>query len=671
MSQRTDVSKRLVVVCLLSVTLLLYSPVRNYEFLTYDDPLYVTDNPHVRSGVNYENILWACSALDVSNWHPVTWWSHMIDCMIFGVSPGGHHLVSVLFHSANVSLLFWILESGTGAIIPSAFVAAAFGVHPLNLESVAWVAERKNVLSTFFLLLSILAYFQYVRSPNWKGYSWITIFFIFGLMSKPMVVTLPCVLLLLDYWPLGRWGEKESRGYAQAKTSNSARKLSNKSKPYLRRKEFSRSWLVLEKLPLLLLSGASSAVTIKASERAGDLRGLEELGLYTRISNAAISYVEYLGKLVWPANLAVFYPPREPLSTGVFLVAFLLLVGISVGVLYGARRFPYLPVGWFWFLVTLFPVIGVVQAGSQAMADRYAYVSMIGFFVMITWGTTTIGEHLGLSSHWLIILGASALIALAVTTALQLTYWQNSYTLFRHALEATNQNNYIAYSHLGIVSLRQEKTDEGVQQITKALETNPGHDSTERRFMVRDLVRLGNVLEDNGRLDEAAKRFQSALEIDPRDATAHNNLGNILAQLGRVDEAIAEYQRTLTLTNDVESLVGIHLNLGNALGEIGRREEAVFQYSQAVQLQPNNFQAQASLGIVLYFDKKLEAATDHLSKAIDIKQDARAYYFLGLVLADRGKLQEAIQCLQEALILNPNYSEAREHLNLLLKSHLR
>jgi protein O-mannosyl-transferase len=670
MSQRTDVSKRLAVVCLLSITLLLYSPVRNHEFLTYDDPLYVTDNPHVRSGVNYENILWACSALDVSNWHPVTWWSHMIDCMIFGVSPGGHHLVSVLFHSANVSLLFWILESGTGAIIPSAFVAAAFGVHPLNLESVAWVAERKNVLSTFFLLLSILAYFQYVRSPNWKGYSWTTIFFIFGLMSKPMVVTLPCVLLLLDYWPLGRWGENESGGYAQAKTSNSARKLSNKNKPHLRRKEFSRSWLVLEKLPLLLLSGASSVVTIKASERAGDLRGLEELGLYTRISNAAVSYVEYLGKLVWPANLAVFYPPREPLSTGVFLMAFLLLVGISVGVLCGARRFPYLPVGWFWFLVTLFPVIGVVQAGSQAMADRYAYVSMIGFLVMIAWGTTTIGEHLGLSSHWLIILGASALIALAVTTALQLTYWQNSYTLFRHALEATNQNNYIAYSHLGTVSLRQGKTDEGVQQITKALETNPGHDSTERRFMVRDLVRLGNALEDKGRLDEAAKRFQSALEIDPRDATAHNNLGNILAQLGRADEAIAEYQRTLTLTNDVESLVGIHLNLGNTLGEIGRREEAVFQYSQAVHLQPNNFQAQASLGMVLYFDKKLEAATDHLSKAIDIKQDARAYYFLGLVLADRGKLQEAIQCLREALILNPNYSEAREHLNLLLEPHL-
>jgi protein O-mannosyl-transferase len=668
MSRRSGISKRLVVVCLLGVTLLLYSPVGHHEFLTYDDPLYVTDNSHVRSGMNYENIIWAWTALDLSNWHPVTWLSHMIDCMIFGLNPGGHHLVSVLFHCANVLLLFWILEMGTGAFIPSAFVAAVFGVHPLNLESVAWVAERKNVLSTFFFLLSILAYFQYVRSPDWKGYSKVTILFVLGLMSKPMAVTLPCVLLLLDYWPLGRWGERELESRTGGKTSGT-RKVSNRDKPHLRGTEFGsrRSWLVLEKFPLLLLSGLSSVITVKASERAGDLRSLKELGLYSRMFNAAVSYVEYIGKLVWPTNLAVFYPPREHLSTGVWLMALLLVVGISIGVFCGARRFPYLPMGWLWFLVTLLPVIGVVQAGNQAMADRYAYVPMIGFFVMITWGATTAGEYLGLPSHWVAILGVSALTAFTVATALQLTYWQNSYSLFRHTLQATNQNNYIAHGHLGVVSLRQGRIDEGIQHFTTALETNPGRDSIQRRTMVRDLVRLGNALEDKERLDEAVKRFQSALEIDPSDATAHNNLGNVLAQLGKADEAIIQYQKTLTLTNDVESLVGIHLNLGNTLGEIGRREDAVFHYSQAVRLQPNNFQAQASLGIVLYFDKKLEDATDHLSKAIDVKRDARAYFFLGLVLADRGKLQEAIQCLREALILNPEYSEAREHLNLLLK----
>ena len=379
--------KGLAIFLLITVVVLVYAPVKDYPFINYDDNLYVTEVSQVQQGLGWDSVMWAMTTMEAAFWHPLTWLSHIADYQLFGLNPAGHHLTNLLFHLANVVPLFWVLHRMTGALWPSAMVAALFALHPLNVESVAWVAERKNVLSTLFWLLTLLAYVGYVKKPGWQRYLGMMGIFVLGLMAKPMLVTLPCVLLLLDYWPLERLG----------KTS----------------KEF---WerlpkLAAEKLPLFIPVVAVSVVAIEAQSQAGALSAWEGLPLGTRVANAVLAYGLYLKKMVWPMDLAVFYPhPGSSLEAGPVALAALLLVGLSLGLWWQGRKSPYLVVGWLWYLGTLIPVSGLIQVGGHAMADRYAYVPLMGLFIILVWGTADLAQTLHLSKVWLLGAGLCVVI---------------------------------------------------------------------------------------------------------------------------------------------------------------------------------------------------------------------------------------------------------------------
>jgi len=370
--------KGLAIFLLITVVVLVYAPVKDYPFINYDDTLYVTEVPQVQQGLGWDSVVWSMTAMEAANWHPLTWLSHMLDVQLFGLNPAGHHLTNLLLHLANVLLLFGVLQQMTGAVWRSALVAALFALHPLNVESVAWVAERKNVLSTLFWLLTMAAYMGYVRKPHWGRYLGMMGIFVLGLMAKPMLVTLPCVLLLLDYWPLGRLG-KDSKEFWERLPR-----------------------LAAEKLPLFIPVAAISVVTIAAQSQAGALSSWEGLPLGVRVANAVLTYGVGLKKMLWPVDLAVFYPhPGNSLAVWPVALAALLLVILSLGVWWQGRRSRYLVVGWLWYLGTLFPVSGLIQVGEQAMADRYAYVPLMGLFIILAWGTAELAQTLRLPKAWL------------------------------------------------------------------------------------------------------------------------------------------------------------------------------------------------------------------------------------------------------------------------------
>ena len=386
--------KGLAIFLLITVLVLVYAPVKDYPFLNYDDNKYVTEVPQVQQGLGWDSVVWAMTTIEAAFWHPLTWLSHMLDYQLFGLNSTGHHLTNLLFHLINVVLFFWVLHRMTGALWPSALVAALFALHPLNVESVAWVAERKNVLSTLFWLLTLLAYWGYVKKPGWQRYLGMMGIFVLGLMAKPMLVTLPCVLLLLDYWPLGRLG-KDPREFWQRLPR-----------------------LAAEKLPLFIPVAVASVLAIQAQSRAGALPSWDGLPLGTRVGNAVLAYGLYLKKMVWPMDLAVFYPhPGSSLGAGPVALAALLLVGLSLGVWWQGRRSPYLVVGWLWYLGTLLPVSGLIQVGGHAMADRYAYVPLMGLFIILVWGAAELAKTLHLPEAWLLAPGLCLLVTLACTSS--------------------------------------------------------------------------------------------------------------------------------------------------------------------------------------------------------------------------------------------------------------
>jgi protein O-mannosyl-transferase len=546
-------------VLLAAVTIALYSPVTGYSFITvWDDRDYVTANPHIHGGLAWSTIKWAFTSTEAGNWHPLTWLSHALDYQLFALNPEGHHLDSVLIHALNAALLFLLLTWLTKRAGPSLLVAALFALHPINVESVAWIAERKNVLSTIFFLLAIAAYAWYAQKPDWRRYLLVAAAFAAGLMAKPMVITLPLVLLLLDYWPLERTPDRTKNGLP-----------SSSGAPHL---TFSK--LLLEKIPLFFLSAASARITLKAQQIA--VRTFAEFPLPVRIENAVVAYPLYLWKMIWPTRLAALYPhPADTLPAWQVILSALILFGVTALVV-AFRRKRYLPVGWFWFLGTLVPVIGLVQVGDAAIADRYAYVPLIGIFVMIAWGLVDLADAKKVRTIWRVVPALCVLTALGFATSHQLSYWDNSYDLWSHTLAVTEQNPF-AHEIVAAALMDPDMTTnhpKGLDTEQKRMDEARGHYEEAlkiRRELVRQnpdayLAYLATTLNSEGdldlrrkRMDEARQHFEEAANIrrnltqqNPqgyrtRLATTLNNLGNVDQLQNRPDEARRNYEEALTL----------------------------------------------------------------------------------------------------------------------------
>ncbi len=481
----------LIGLALVTVTVAAFYQVYSFEFVNYDDPLYVYENPNIQAGITFKTIKWAFTCGYAGNWHPLTWLSHMLDRQLFGPDPAGHHLTNLVFHIANTLLLFIVLKQMTRAPWRSAFVAALFAIHPLHVESVAWVAERKDVLSAFFWMLTMLAYVRYAERPCMKRYLLILLFFALGLMAKPMLVTLPFVLLLLDYWPLGRIPNEQEIG----KTGRH---------------------LILEKLPFFALSAVSSVVTFFVQRSGGSVRTWQFLPLDYRIFNALVSYTGYIEKMFYPSRLAVLYPhPGAGLPVWQALISFLVLAGVTAVIIYTARRRRYLAVGWLWYLGTLVPVIGLVQVGLQATADRYTYLPSIGIFIMVTWGAAELFSSLHLRKILPATLAGIILAALLVCTRMQVRYWRDSITLCGHALEVT-KDNYVMHNNYGNALRDKGRFNEAVTHFERSTKINPRY--------VKAYVNLGMVYFREEKITQAAACWNEALRLEPDNIGVLNNL---------------------------------------------------------------------------------------------------------------------------------------------------
>jgi tetratricopeptide (TPR) repeat protein len=635
----------LVIYLILALAIIIaFEQVCRNQFVGYDDDVYVTENPQVKGGITRESVIWAFTTAHSANWHPLTWLSHMLDCDFFELNPLGHHLSSLLFHIANTLLLFWVLKRMTGALWRSAFVAAAFALHPLHVESVAWVAERKDVLSGFFWMLTMAAYIRYAERPGLGRYVLVFLFLCLGLMAKPMLVTLPFVLLLLDYWPLGRfqWSRQDSL------------KALSKSSVNVGVQGMPASRLVAEKIPLFVLSSVSSVVTFLVQRSSGVVVQIEKLSLNARIANTLVSYIKYIGKMIYPRRLAVLYPhPGHSLPLWQPMVCFMVLAVVSAGIIYAARRRRYLVVGWLWYVGTLVPVIGLVQVGMQAMADRYTYLPIIGLFIIIAWGASELFGRWRLQK---IVLGISAGIVLAVLlicTRVQVRYWHNDFTLYGHTLAVT-RNNYTIHYNLGVALKSKGRVDEAISHYRKALQFKPNYADVHNN--------LGVALKSKGEVDEAISHYRKALQFEPGHASAHYNLGITLQLQGKLDEAISHYRKALQSKPDYANA---HNNLGVALKSQDKLDEAISHYRKALQFEPDHASAHNNLGVALQLQGELEESVKHYRKAVQFNpQGYVALKNLGIVLVDQGKCQEAIKHLNEALRVKPDKPEAHHYLAL-------
>jgi tetratricopeptide (TPR) repeat protein len=600
-----------------------------YGFVNFDDPKYVYQNPDVTGGLSLKGIAWAFVHVHAANWHPLTWISHMLDCQFYGLNAGGHHFTNILLHTAATILLFLVLRQMTGALWRSAFVATMFAIHPLHVESVAWVAERKDVLSGLFFMLTIGAYVRFVRHP-WSvhRYLMVTLMLALGLMSKPMLVTLPFVLLLLDYWPLGRVAAPAGH---------------HPHFPIPRQ-------LILEKLPWFGLAAASCLATILAQKEA--LKSFETIPLPLRAGNALISCVAYLRQMFWPADMVVFYPfSRGGVGVSEVIFSLVLLAGISTGVFLLRRHHPWLLTGWLWYLGMLVPVIGLMQVGAQARADRYTYMPQIGLYLALTW------EVADFCARWRyrrLVLGSLSsviLVALIFCARAQTSCWRNSESLWTHTLACTS-DNLVAHLDLGEALVEQGRTDDAIFHFQQALQIRPGYAETYYNF--------GNALLQQGRANEAIDQFQRALQIRPDYADAHFNLGVALVRKGNVDEAITHFQRALQLKPDDTQT---RLAVGNALLQQGRADEAMVYFQKALQAGPDNADAQVTLGNALLQQGHVNEAMVCFQKALQTEPDsAEAHCDLGAALFRKGDIDAAIAQFRAALQIKPGFAEA--HLNL-------
>ncbi|MBI2190729.1 MAG: tetratricopeptide repeat protein [Planctomycetes bacterium] len=674
---------------LAAATLAVYWPVGGHEFISLDTPAFVTANPRVLAGLTPDSVRWAFTATETGNWHPVTWLSHMLDCELFGPDPGWHHRTNLLFHTVNTALLFLVIQSMTGRLWPSALVAALFGLHPLHVESVAWVAERKDLLCAFFGFLALGGYAWYVRRPGPMRYVAVAFPFALGLLSKPMLVTWPFVLLLLDAWPLGRYlaaqtgtpdgaagPEKAGETPAQAAWLGPERV-----------RLFGR--LVLEKLPLMALTAASVVMTLHAQTSVGAFAPLEVVSFQARLGNALVSYVQYAAQMLWPSQLGVFYPhPREALPLAHVMAAAALLAAATWAAIRLGRKRPYLPVGWFWYLGTLVPVIGLVQVGGQAMADRYTYIPLIGLFVSAAWLLSDLASGSAKARMLLAAGCAAAVLALAAAARVQLSHWKTSESLYEHTIAVT-EGNAVAHMNLGNVLIQKGRIEEALKHHEEAVRIRP--DSAGAR------TNLGAVLALLKRDRDAVEHYHRALEISPNYADAHYNLGLSLMNLGNLEEAVTHVLETVRLRPDfpeawnslssarlkqgrpevaleaalsaLERRPGFaeaHLNRGLALARLGKTAEALEAYLEALRLRPDLVQAHVNVGPLLAAQGKVEEAIAHYGRALELKPDSvEAMHNLANLLSAQGKEEEAVRLFERALAVQPGLAEAHYSLGLL------
>jgi len=646
-----------VCIFLAAIIWIVFGQTLGHDFVNYDDNLYVYENAEVAGGLTLKGIAAMFTHVECQFYHPLTMLSLMLDYQLHGLQPGGYHLTNVLIHTASAVLLFLILRRMTGALWPSAFVAAVFAIHPLRVESVAWVAERKDVLSGLFFMLTLGAYVRYVQRrskvesresraqavpaldprPLTLDYYLALVFFALGLLSKPTVVTVPFVLLLLDYWPLDRFGlstlnSDESRAGSQLSTQRALR-------------------LVLEKIPLFVLSAAASVMTVIAEGEA--VVPTKGLSLVDQIGNSIMSYVTYLRQMVYPVDLVPLYPfPVGDMFGWKIIFALVLLVAISAVAIAGRRKRPYLLVGWLWYLGMLVPMIGIIMPVSGfAHADRFTYLPMIGLSVALTWAATD------LCAGWRrrrVVLGGCAtiiLVALIFCARAQAAYWRNSEWLWTHTLACTS-DNYIAHNNLGDALFKKGSVDEAIAHFQKALQIKPDYAEAHNN--------LGNALLKKGNVDEAIAHCQKALQIKPDFAEAYNNLGNALTQKGSVDEAIAHFQKALQIKPDFAEA---HNNLGNALLQKRSVDEAIAHYQKALQIKPDYAEIHYNLGKALLQKGSVDEAIAHFQKALQINPDyAEAHYNLGNALLKKGDVDEAIVHYQKALQIKPDSMETHNNL---------
>jgi tetratricopeptide (TPR) repeat protein len=631
--------KLLITLILILSTQVVYWQVKDFNFVGYDDELYVTENSQVQTGISVEGTIWAFTTFHAGNWHPLTWLSHMLDCEIYGLNPMGHHWTNLLFHIANTILLFFMFQKMTGAIWKSAFVAALFALHPLHVESVAWVAERKDVLSTFFWMLTIIVYYRYVKRPFLSSYLLVILSLSLGLMAKPMLVTLPFVLLLLDFWPL------ERLKYHSHHQSPNFQALN-------------LSCLVWEKVPLFIPVAISSVLTILAQKEVGALYSFEALPIKTRIANALASYANYIIKTIWPQNLAVFYPhPFGMLSFWHVFGSALLIAGLSFLAIRMLNQYKYVAVGWFWYLGTLVPVIGILQVGAQGMADRYTYIPLTGLFIIVAWGMPDLLKKWHSNKIILAVFATIFISAFSTRTYFQIKHWENSAAVFENATKVTNYN-WLAYNNLGLALMRDGKSNDAVLYYKKALQIKPDY--------LIALDNLGIALFQLGKYEEALSYYSEALKIAPEHAGIHNHIANVLAAQGKLEKAINHYTKALLIDPE---LAITHNNLAIALVAQGNLEKAIFHYKSAIKKDPEYADAYYNLGRLLLNQKKNREALVHFAEVIKINSEyAQAYHQIGLILAQHGKLKEASKFIIKSIKINPNYSEAIEHLQLINKS---
>jgi tetratricopeptide (TPR) repeat protein len=623
----------LVCFCLVIATLVVYGKVRNHSFINFDDHFYVSENRHVKAGVTVEGLSWAFRFPAHAYWHPLTWLSHMMDCELYGLDPGLHHLTSVFFHIANSLLLFLLFRWMTGAVWRSAFIAAVFAVHPLNVDSVAWVSERKNVLSTFFWMLAILVYWYYTRRPGFSRYLLLLVVFSLGLLAKPMLVTFPFLLLLLDYWPLERIR---------------ITKLGSQKSIAFR--------LVMEKIPILILSVVTIGIISLWFQERTKMITTEMVPMKLRIENALVSYVSYIGKMIWPQNLTFFYPFPSEVPMWQVAGAGLLLLSVTILVIRCLKEAPYLGVGWLWYLGTLFPVIGLIQGGLwPEMADRWAYVPLVGLFIIIAWGVPELLGRWRYRKVGLAVFGGAVLLIMIATSRVQVGYWTNSITLCEHALGVTS-NNSVAHYNLGVALAEQGRTAEAMYHYREVLRISPNY--------VDAYNNLGNALKKEGLLTEAIRIYNEALRIDPDYEKAHNNLGNALAKLNKTADAIYHYSEALRINPEY---VDAHNNLGNALAREGRTSEAINQYSEALQIDPDSYETQINLGNALVSAGRLDEGIKHYTEVVRLNPGyAEGHNYLGVALVRKGMIEEAVSHFREALRIRPDYQGARDNLEKIL-----
>jgi tetratricopeptide (TPR) repeat protein len=669
---------------LIGLTLAVFGQVRKFDFVNYDDRDYITQNRHVQAGWTRDGVFWSLKAKVHGHWHPLTWLSHMTDAQLFGLNPGFHHLMNLMFHIANTLLLFWVLSRMTGARYRSAFVAALFALHPLHVEPVAWVAARKDLLSTFFWMSSIVAYFYYVKRPGVLRYGVVLAMFVLGLMSKAMIVTLPLVLLLLDYWPLGRWHTQ-----AEPAEADSAGK-----RPILKNNQIRLGIrLVSEKVLFFLLLGGSAFISVlfMRYERLPEFSLWKVLPKTQYVLQALVFYVHYIIKMLWPFDLATPYPKVEiapPVWQAVGAVVFLTVM--SAVAIDGYRRRPYLFVGWLWYLVTLLPVIGLIRFGPHTLADRYTYISLIGLFIIIAWGVPDMIAGRRRRRLVLGVAGGIAVAACIVIAYIQTAYWQNSVTLLTHTVEVTKDNwiahtnlgvalkdegrfeesefhykealrinpkDFMAFTNLGFAKMYQGKHEEGTQHFYEAVKRNP--QDAQAHFA------LGLILKEQGNCEEASKHFAESLRISPRNSKAHVNWGLCSASAGNDSEALRHFSEALKIDPDNMSA---RMNLGIALMKQGQRKEAIDQFQEAVRLDPNDAKARYILGTALNEEGRLDEAANELAMSIRMDPgNPKSHNQLGIVAARQGEFSKAERHFMEAVRLEPGNSRVHMNLGFALK----